>query len=327
MRIYPDLTQDEEFQKLRSQGYTGSLNDMQFPYLGNLGSEGSLTDRFSNTDFIFQLFENNEIGAWFNDTPDNRYTTSTGETKANTGDPVGLILDKSKEFALGPELVTNGGFDTGNMTGWTVGVDATATVVNGKAEITSTISTDNIVRQSMSVEVGKWYRLTFAASGPVGSSVRLGHTSGGTEYANITPSTIETTYTRHILATNTTLFISLVPDTSGTAKLIVDGFTNKHLAGYHASQSTPASRPTAQPDHLAHDLDDVLTVTLPNLGSDATLAYSDESNIHILTGQTISGNTNLPAVAKLGPVIYYDRPFTLAETSRVEDYLERRRPV
>lgn len=45
MRLYPELTQQEEFDSLRTQGYTGSLNDMQYAWLSNVGAySGSLTD-------------------------------------------------------------------------------------------------------------------------------------------------------------------------------------------------------------------------------------------------------------------------------------------
>lgn len=47
-----------------------------------------------------------------------KYLTSAGSTPVDSdGDPFGLGLDVSQKLALGPELVTNGGFDT-DLSGW-----------------------------------------------------------------------------------------------------------------------------------------------------------------------------------------------------------------
>jgi len=48
------------------------------------------------------------------------------------GQPVGLMLDKSKGLVLGPELVTNGGFAS-NLTGWSQSTANYWTWVNGRA--------------------------------------------------------------------------------------------------------------------------------------------------------------------------------------------------
>ncbi len=47
MRLFPDKTQDQEFQDLGDLGYTGALNDRQNKYLKSLGGSGSLTDSFN----------------------------------------------------------------------------------------------------------------------------------------------------------------------------------------------------------------------------------------------------------------------------------------
>ena len=44
-RLYLYENQDEEFDFLEGEGYSGSLNDMIFAYLGSLGLVGELTDR------------------------------------------------------------------------------------------------------------------------------------------------------------------------------------------------------------------------------------------------------------------------------------------
>ena len=70
------------------------------------------------------------------------------------------------------------------------------------------------------------------------------------------------------------------------------------------------------------------SVTLPDLGADATVAYVDHaSGVTILTGQTIgAGSYALPTSARLGPVIIIDRALTAPETAALTTWLTARRP-
>jgi len=47
MRVFPNVTVDEEFQTLDRLDYTGSLNDKQYSYLYDRGHRGALPDMFS----------------------------------------------------------------------------------------------------------------------------------------------------------------------------------------------------------------------------------------------------------------------------------------
>ena len=73
-----------------------------------------------------QLFANSEQGAWYDPSDlTTLYQTSTGTTPVTAdGQPVGLVLDKSRGLELGDELVTNGTFDTDsdwyNDAGWSI---------------------------------------------------------------------------------------------------------------------------------------------------------------------------------------------------------------
>ena len=69
------------------------------------------------------------------------------------------------------------------------------------------------------------------------------------------------------------------------------------------------------------------SVTLPDLGTAATVAYVDETTgVTILTAQTISGSFSLPTSARLGPVVIIDRALTVPETTAITAWLNERRP-
>ena len=76
------------------------------------------------------------------------------------GQPVGLQLDKSKGLVLGPELVTNGTFDT-DVSGWTNNLSGgTNTWVSpGAMRIESTVG--GSVRVSGIATPGKYYQVRF----------------------------------------------------------------------------------------------------------------------------------------------------------------------
>jgi hypothetical protein len=50
MRLFKAATLDEEYQYLRTQGYTGNINDMQDAYLIDQSKTGALADKFRTFD-------------------------------------------------------------------------------------------------------------------------------------------------------------------------------------------------------------------------------------------------------------------------------------
>lgn len=46
MRVYPEDTQDKEFEKLGEEGFKGTLNDRQYDFFELLGYDGALPDKF-----------------------------------------------------------------------------------------------------------------------------------------------------------------------------------------------------------------------------------------------------------------------------------------
>ncbi|HEV8076759.1 MAG TPA: hypothetical protein VGP45_00060, partial [Marinobacter sp.] len=72
---------------------------------------------------------------------------------------------------------------------------------------------------------------------------------------------------------------------------------------------------------IQHDLvDDALTVTLPDMGTEATVAYVTRSEVRLLEDQTISGSYTLPT-QEIAGFIAIDRALTFTEKVNVIRYL------
>lgn len=72
--------------------------------------------------------------------------------------------------------------------------------------------------------------------------------------------------------------------------------------------------------------DDTYSLTLPDLGTDATVAYCDETGVTFLESQTISGAYSLPVVNQLYGYVILDRAMTAAEKARLTTYFNRKKP-
>lgn len=80
---------------------------------------------------------------------------------------------------------------------------------------------------------------------------------------------------------------------------------------------------------LFHDqTDDEMTVTLPDLGTDATEFWADSSGVSISTGITIgAGARTLPTSERLFAYGVFDRALTAQETSQLQTFLSIRAGV
>lgn len=210
------------------------------------GASG-LVSGFDNP--IPPLFAGGAQGAWFDFTDTSTwYQDAAGTTPAATlGDVVGLVLDKSRGLALGPELVTNGDFASGT-TGWTVtgGVGSQA-VVSGELVLTPVISTPMYSTQSFTTVVGKWYRVTgsiVSVSGPPSFyGIRKADDASATVNV-VSLKTVVGSADAVFLATATTTYIVLqVNGIASAATATFDNISVKLLAGNHASQATTAQKP------------------------------------------------------------------------------------
>jgi hypothetical protein len=209
-----------------------------------------------------------------------------GTTPVTTpGQTVGLLLDKSKGLVLGSELVTNGDFSAGS-TGWTL--LGTATISGGVAIINSSSASDRL-QQTGVIPANKFVKVEFD----------LAVTSGGLNFQDLLGGNAQvyTTSGRKSLiafsssATGIQFFRNA---TSGSFNGTIDNISVKELPGFHATQSTTASRPTygivplGGRRNLLLATDTMATQSLTVTAVAHTLAFTGTGTV-TLTGASIAG--------------------------------------
>jgi hypothetical protein len=246
-----------------------------------------------------------------------------GETQVSaTGQNVGVLLDVSRNLVLGPELAVNGAFAADS--GWTKG--AGWTISDGAARFTATGSFSNLSQAGTASNTAKFYKLGFDHTRAAGGfDVRFGGATAGSNVApGIATSGAKTYRVRPRAAGGNIVFVANTTFT-GT----IDNVTAKEVYGTHAigtlasDQTWNISGGVAWIDHDAG----TMSVTLPDLGTDATVGYASENGITILEGQTISGATVLPDVSKLGRLFYLNRRLTALEYRNFYLWLSAKNPA
>ena len=119
------------------------------------------------------------------------------------------VPNASREVT-GIELITNGSFDSENLSDWTT-MSATVAVVNGQVVITDdpSDSTGGRIYQAFTTEVGKTYQVSYnKISGPTGASVYASlNSSYGTNLGGGITATGNQSFTFVATATSTTVVI------------------------------------------------------------------------------------------------------------------------
>jgi len=214
------------------------------------------------------LFASGEQGVWYDPSDlSTMFQDSAGTTPVTAdGQPVGLILDKSKGLVLGPELVTNGDFSNGTVDWLPVGT-GTQEIVSGEMKLTITGSEYKAVNQTPFPTVpGKWYELSakiraFTSAGIVSDRGRI-QIVGGINTFLLAETSGDFTVSKIWLATGTLIDIECGVASSGAwgapgDYCLFDNISIKELPGNHASQASAAKRPLLQNDgvnnYLAFD--------------------------------------------------------------------------
>ena len=254
-----------------------------------------------------KLFANNEQG-FFYDSNDlsTMYQDAAGTVPATAvGQPVGLMLDKSKGLVLGSELAS------------------VTEVVSLPIDDVVGVKTYNIGK----VAIGKTYQISFTVTNYTGSG-DVGIAGPSTHWADGTAVNTASNGTKTCIRTNIgTGSINLY--TRNTAACVFSNISIKELKGNHAYQSTSSMRPllTASPQRLDYDTaEDKLITALPAQLTGCTVVRSVPNvGTQILTGQTIPATYN-DNTDHCG-LIVINRALTPSETSAIAAEFNKRAGV
>lgn len=255
------------------------------------------------------LFAASEPGAWYDPSDlTTVFQNNNGTTPVTAaGQTVGLILDKSQGLTLGPELVSNGTFDT-NITGWTNGYPT-----RGRSEwISGTLRVTNDSSLGSATGFSEAYA---AITTVVGKTyfVSIGTMSGNSPRVEIGPSQfgsfifIRTSAGKgYFVATSTTTYIAAEVYTATNAAFATfDNISVKLVNGNHAFQATTASRPTYQIDangkpYLSFDgVDDGLATSTITPGTDKAQVFAGVRKLSDAT-QSIVAEMSATIVSNAG---------------------------
>ncbi|SFI31469.1 hypothetical protein [Nitrosomonas sp. Nm34] len=200
--------------------------------------------------------------------------------------PVGLILDKSKQLALSAEKAVNGIFaaDTNwtKGTGWTIG-SGVATKAPGSA---------SNLTQNMSLLQNKFYRVSFDVVRNAGTlNIGIGNTSV------IAAIIASDSYTFHIgtaAASDGILYLMADATFDGT----IDNITVKEISGNHMVIGTATARPT-----LRRGADGIVKIEFDGIddywNSRGSLDMSTKDELFIFAGIEKLSDENMGTVVEL----------------------------
>lgn len=198
---------------------------------------------------IVDMFANGEEGAWYDPSDlSTLFQNQVGLPVTAADQPVGLMLDKRKGLALGPELVTNGDFATGDTTGWDVsGTVTTFEVQSGRLRIYTT-GVAYVIPSGVTLEEGAVYRLTYEIE-------VVSETCGWIQQSYLYPGIPGETFhdeTNSSGPTTVTVYFcgqgaqQLRLNEVGSANILdcyINNVSLRKVEGNHATQSTAGSRP------------------------------------------------------------------------------------
>lgn len=184
------------------------------------------------------LFSNGEQGWWFDNSDlSTLFQDSAGTTPVTAaGQPVGLQMDKSKGLVLGPELFTNGGFDSG-LAGWTNQQSAYSAEAVAARKISGIAGS---LQQAAAVQGGMLYEIIIEVASISGGTL-VPQLLGGTTVtgAAVTSAGVYKSYIT-AMAGNTTLQLY----GNAPVSAVINSISLRKLPGNHRFQTTAAtSRP------------------------------------------------------------------------------------
>ncbi len=272
---------------------------------------------------IQRLFSNGEQG-FFYDPNDlsTMFQDATGTVPVTAaGQPVGLMLDKSKGLVLGLETNTNASFNDwsgGKPVGYNLFKNDATTFIEQSINGVRMRSTNGAnVQLTRAIAAGKYYEVVINVDSVLSGSVAL--ESQGTRVKLIASSGVHT-FRFYALYTGLDLKRG-----SGVTDFTIRSLSIKEIAGNHAYQTTSASRPILRdtPRRIDFDaVDDKLITNLPAQLSGCTVIRSVLNvGTQILTNQTVPTPYN-DNIDNCG-LIVINRALTPSETSAITAELNK----
>lgn len=215
-------------------------------------------------------------GAWFDPSDLSTLYQDAAGTKPVTAveQPVGLMLDKSQGLMLGPELASNGTFDSD--TGWTKNTGIT--ISGGTCNFLAVAGGQGINQSiSQSLSTDKKYLVEFeisAYSSGNGISVRIGNVGN---FYTVTPSNGKKKLI--ISAGSAKGFIQFL-ESAGSGTYSIDNISVRELYGYHATQSVTASRPVLSArKNILLATETLATQSVTTLAAQYTLSFTGTGSV------------------------------------------------
>ena len=178
------------------------------------------------------FYDPNDLSMMFQDAAGTVPVTAAGQ-------PVGLILDKSKGLALGSNLIPNGSFSSD--TAW--GKGAGWTIADGVARFDGSAAFSNLGNTTPSSINGKWLMVDFDLSN-VGASVAQVRVLASGVLAATIPVSGAGKYSAMVLGGSVpSIGIQTQGQSGANYAFTLDNVSVKEAFGNHAYQTTSASRP------------------------------------------------------------------------------------
>lgn len=206
----------------------------------------------------YDLFRSGEQGIWLDPSDfSTLFQDAAGTTPVTgVGQPVGLALDKRMGLALGPELKSTGAIGLiGSATA------ATYNTTTGAGSVTRVDASNQSYVNFSGLVTSGTYLVTVSNAGPVNLLFR----QGGPGLSTGLTVGVGASVTARV-STGGTSILSITSASAGTASFTLSSI--RELAGNHATQTTAASRSTAQSNYLSFDkTDDHLLVAAGGAGT------------------------------------------------------------
>lgn len=272
------------------------------------------------------LFSAGEQGAWFlpSDFSTLRQNSNGDVPVTAVGQSVGLVLDRSRALSVGPEIVVNGNFSAGSSNWTTQNGTTPITVSSGEAVIGAATFCQ---QKGLTFSAGKTYKISIdiRSAGTIQPFAWLAtgdYLAGAQQVLSgataIYPQQTITFYAKPTAAKSVLVFKE---QTGAGGTMYLDNISAKEIYGNPALQATSASRPVlATQSNLLHLSGGSINWTAP--AGSYTVAYLDDSGPTILTGQSLSGATNVMATSKIFEYVAVNRALTADEQQGLLDYFD-----